>query len=302
MNEAITRYMRMGTVHFMSYPEVLSDESRIVPTLQKLLADEYFSVMEIAHIKNPEIRAQVKTMFEHSDCTAIMAAQPAQLGGKLNPNSLDPAERKLALDAIKEIIDEAYEIGAAGVGIIAGKYDEEKKDEAFEILVSSCKELCEYAAAKGDVKIELEQFDFDIHNKLLIGPAPMARRLAERLAEYDNFGILVDLSHLPLVRETPMECLGVIGKYVTHAHIGNAVVNDSNAYLYGDFHPRFSLPNSAVGVEEVTEFLRSLMAIGYLDGIKRPIVSFEIKAWPGDDPEAVLAECKRMMALAWALL
>lgn len=302
MNEPITKYMRMGTVHFMSYPSVLSDETQIVPTIKKLLADEYFSVLEIAHIKNPAIRAEVKNMFEHSDCTAVMAAQPEQLGRKLNLNSLDEQERRLAIDVIKEIIDEAYEIGAVGVGIIAGKYDESTKDQAFELLVSSCEELCEYAKSKGDVKIELEQFDFDIHNKLLIGSAEITRKLAERMSAHKNFGILVDLSHLPLVRETPKHCFETIGNYLTHVHIGNAVVNDKDAYLYGDFHPRFSLPNSAVGVPEVAEFLRALFESGYFSRYDRPIVSFEIKAWPGDDSDAVLAECKRVMAQAWAML
>ncbi|WP_249300965.1 sugar phosphate isomerase/epimerase family protein [Feifania hominis] len=297
----MTKYLRMGTVHFMSYPDVLADESRIVPTVRRLLADPYFSVLEIAHIRDPEIRREVRALFEHSDCGFVFAAQPEQLGQKINLNSLDGSERRRAVETLKARIDEAYEMGAEGFGFISGGFDPAHRDEQLALFTESCRELCDYAAGLGDLFLEVEQFDFDFHNRLLIGPAELTARLAENMTDRDNFGVLVDLSHLPLVHETPRECLRHLGGHITHAHIGNAVCRRADDYLYGDFHPRFSVPHSAVGPEQVAEFLRELFAVGFLGGDRRPVVSFEIKAWQGDDPEAVLAECKRVMDLAWAL-
>lgn len=301
MNEGMNKYFRMGTVHFMSYPDVLQDEMQIIPTLKKIIGDPFFSVVEMAPIADKKIRNQVKELFTHSDCTLVYTAAPKSLGGKLNLNSEDEGQRQKAIAQVKEYIDEAIEVGAEGIGIIAGQYRSEKYEEAFQAFVNSCKELCEYAKKALGFQVEVEQFDYDFHNKLLIGSSETAKRLAEEMSSYSNFGILVDLSHLPLIHETPQECLEKLAGYVTHVHIGNAVCSHPDDYLYGDFHPRFSLENSAIGVGEVVDFFKSLFKIGFFTK-NMPIVSFEIKAWPGDEPDLVLAECKRMMNLSWSLL
>ena len=297
----MSRYFRMGTVHFMSYPEVLEDEKKIIPTLKKIMADPYFSAVEMAPISDDEIRKRVKELFAHSDCSLLYTAAPKSLGGKLNLNDEDEQKRKAAVSVIKGYIDEAVDMGAEGIGLTAGAYVPERSKEAFEKLLLSCRELCEYAKKKDGFTVEVEQFDYDFHNRLLIGSSDTAKRLAEEMRPYDNFGLLVDLSHIPLIRETPEECLEKLKGYVTHVHIGNAVCNSPDSYLYGDFHPRFSLENSAVGIDEIRRFLKKLFETGYFKR-KRPVVSFEVKAWPGDDPDLVLAECKRILNLAWSLL
>lgn len=301
MNVDMNRYLRMGTVHFMSYPDVLQDETQIVPTLKKLMADPYFSVIEMAPIRDETVRREVRELFAHSDCALVYTAAPKSLGGKMNLNSEDTVSRQKDVEQIKQYIDEAIELGAEGICIIAGHYDPEHFEEAFLAFVDSCQELCRYAEKKPGFRIEVEQFDYDFHNKLLIGSSSITKRLAQAMSGYDNFGILVDLSHIPLIYETPRECLETLKGYVTHVHIGNAVCSSPADYLYGDFHPRFSLENSAVGVNEVVSFLEGLFETGYFSR-KRPIVSFEIKAWTGDNPDMVLAECKRMMNLAWSIL
>ena len=42
MNESIHKYFKMGTIHFMSYPEVMKGEGKISETLKKILVDDYF--------------------------------------------------------------------------------------------------------------------------------------------------------------------------------------------------------------------------------------------------------------------
>lgn len=304
MVEAMRKYLQMGTVHFMSFPDVLADESQVLPTLKQLIADPYFSVLEVAHIKDEAIRAEAAQLLRGCDCTLIFAAQPEQLGPKLSINTTDAAERRRVIDLLKARIDEAYDMDAEGFGFIAGPVQPGKEAEQLTLLADACKELCAHAKQRGGMPLELEQFDFDVHNKLLCGPALSARHVYDDVvaAGYDNFGILVDLSHLPLVRETPAQCLGILKEAVTHVHIGNAVYDEPASHLYGDFHPRFSMPGSVVDTAAVTDFLRELFHIGFFAEGKRPIVSFEIKAWPPDDPNAVLAECKRTLDLAWAML
>jgi hypothetical protein len=52
----------------------------------------------------------------------------------------------------------------------------------------------------------------------------------------------------------------------------------------------------------VAEFLRTLLETGFLDGKTRPIVSFEIKPMEGQDSEVVIANAKRVVTQAWAMV
>ena len=42
----------------------------------------------------------------------------------------------------------------------AGQYEENKIDEAFEILLESTRQICAYAAQKGDMPVLCEVFDY----------------------------------------------------------------------------------------------------------------------------------------------
>ena len=64
--------------------------------------------------------------------------------------------------------------------------------------MTSTQEICAYAATQGDIKIAHEVFDYDIDKCSLIGPVDLAKRYAEEItADFDNFGLMVDLSHIP---------------------------------------------------------------------------------------------------------
>ena len=64
-------------------------------------------------------------------------------------------------------------------------------------------------------------------NCSLIGPVELTKKYAEAVcAKTDNFGLMVDLSHLPLLRETAQESLEPVKDYIIHAHMGNAVTKE----------------------------------------------------------------------------
>ncbi len=50
----------------------------------------------------------------------------------------------------------------------------------------------------------------------------------------------------------------------------------------------------------MTVFLSTLVEIGFLDGKRRPMVSFEVKPMQGQDSLLVIANTKRVMQEAWA--
>jgi sugar phosphate isomerase/epimerase len=297
------KYMKVGLIHFMAYPSTIKGEGPIAETIKKIAVDDYFNAIEVSWMKDPEVRKQVKKMFETSHMTVAYGAQPRLLTTGLNINDLNEEGRQKAVATLKEGIDEAYELGAVGLAFLSGKYEEATKEESFQALVKSTKELCAYAKSKGSLRIVLEVFDFDIDKKSIIGPVALAKRFAEEIRkEYDNFGLMVDLSHLPLLRETAEQAILPIKEYLVHAHIGNAVVKDPSFEAYGDAHPRFGFPNGENDVPELVEFLRVLKDIGFLNTQNPPIVSFEVKPWGDEDPDIVIANAKRTLNEAWAKL
>ncbi|MBK5243218.1 TIM barrel protein [Clostridium sp.] len=303
MNESIHKYMKVGLIHFMAYPSCIKGEGPIEETLKKIALDDYFDAVEITWIKDKDVRQRAKKIIETSHLSVAYGAQPRHLTTGLNINDINEEGRLKAVATIKEGIDEAYEMGATGLAFLSGKYEESKKEEAYVSLIKSTKEICKYAKSKGNLMIVHEIFDYDVDKKALVGPVSLAKRYAEDIRkEHDNFGLMVDLSHLPLIRETAEESILPIKDYLVHAHIGNCVVKDSSLPGYGDNHPRFGFPGGENDVDELVEYLRVLMDIGFLNEEKRPFLSFEVKPYGDEDPDLVIANAKRVLNLAWAKL
>jgi sugar phosphate isomerase/epimerase len=303
MQESLKNYMRVGLIHFMAFPSTMKGEGPIAETVRKIALDDYFDVIEITWIKDAAVRREVKAMLDCAHMTVGYGAQPRLLTQGLNINDLDEGKRRQAIATVKEGIDEAYEMGAVGLGYLSGPYQEATKQASFDALVASTGELCSYAKSKGNLNILLEIFDFDIDKKSIIGPTPLAKKFSETVRKnHANFGLLPDLSHLPLVRETPEQALVPIKEHILHAHMGNAVVKDKSMTAYGDQHPRFGFPNSANDVDELVEYLRVLIKVGYLNKKNPAILSFEVKPVGNEDPELVIANAKRTLNQAWAKL
>ena len=303
MEKSMRRYMRVGTILHVSYKQLGSGEGPILECLKKIVTDPYFEVVEVAHMKDAEVRKAAADMIARGHMTSSYGGQGRMLGAGLNINDLNEEGRQKALASLKEGIDEAYEMGVEDFAFLAGRYEEETKEESFQALLKSTRELCEYAKSKGDMPVLCEVFDYDIAKKSLIGPVDMVKRYADTIcAEYDNFGLMVDLSHIPMLHETIEESLLPVQQYIRHAHMGNTVIKSPECPAYGDEHPRFGFPNSENDVEELAAYLRLLLKIGFLNEKKRPIVSFEIKPFGEEDPEVCLANAKRTLDLAWELV
>ncbi len=301
MNNSIHKYAKIGLVHFMAYPSTMKGEGPTEETIRKIAVDDYFDAIEITWIKDSEVRKKVKKMLDSSHLSIAYGAQPRLLSTGQNINDLDESKRKIAVENLKEGIDEAIEMGAVGFGFLSGKYTEDKKEEAYQALVKSTKEICAYAKSKGDMKIAHEVFDYDIDKCSLVGPVVLAKRYAEEVrAEFDNFGLMVDLSHLPILHETSRQSLIPVKDCIIHAHMGNCYMRDKTDPAYGDVHPRFGYPGGENDVEELVEYLKVLLEIGYLNPDNRRFLSFEVKPVGDEDADIVVANAKRVLNLAWA--
>lgn len=303
MDQSMRKYMRVGIILHVAYNGIAGGDGPILECLEKVVQDDYFEVVEVARMKDPAVRRKAAALIRQAHMDAAYGGQGRTLSAGLNLNDLDEEGRKRAVETLKEGIDEAYELGCEGFSFLSGRYEEDTKEQSFQQLLRSTRELCAYAKSKGDMPVVCEVFDYDIDKKALIGPAPLAARYAKAVTEeYDNFGLLVDLSHIPMIHETIEESILPVKDYIRHAHMGNTVIKSPDCEAYGDNHPRFGFPNSENDVEELAHYLRTLLQIGFLNETNRPIVSFELKPWKDEMPEAVIANGKRTLNRAWELV
>jgi sugar phosphate isomerase/epimerase len=298
--DSLRSYMKIGIVQSMAFPSSVKDPQILIESFKAIAKDDFFEVIEIGQIKDMEARDKIKAIIEVSKIIVSYAGHSRLLSNRLNINDLHEEGRKSAVAALKDGIDEAYYMNAESFAFLSGRYEEDKKEDALQALIQSTKELCAYASYKGNMPILLEVIDHNIDKKSLIGPIELGERFAREVAkECTNFGIMVDLSHLPLLGENSRQALLPIKQYIKHVHIGNAVMRESNLEAYGDEHPRFGFPNSENDVAEVTDFLKVLLEIGYLNRMNPLIVSFEVKPRPYEDPDLVIAGAKRVLKEAW---
>ncbi len=296
MKEPIQKYFQVGTIRFMSFPK-----SSILDSVRKIAIDDYFDAIELSACKDDAEREAVKKLLEQSHLTVCYGAQPLLLGPGLNPNDLNEEGRKKAEDILRKAIDEAEYLGAKAVAFLAGKWSKESKDEAYKQLLKTTRNLCDYAATK-DMNIELEVFDFDMDKASLIGPAPYAAKFAADMrTTHNNFGLLVDLSHFPTTYETSKFVIQTLRPYITHLHFGNAVVKEG-CIAYGDKHPRLGFPNSANDTAELVDFLNVLKQEGFFNAQDPMVLSMEVTLVGDEDEEIILANTKRVLNRAWALV
>jgi sugar phosphate isomerase/epimerase len=301
--DPIQKYFKVGIVSFMAYPSLSSgDDPETLKKLSRFACDSYFNAVEVAWIKDREVKRQAAKLLESSRIEVCYGASPRFLKTGKNANALDEAERVKAEETLIEAVDEAKELGAGSVAFLSGKWSKETFDENYSQLLKTTRAACSYAKEK-NIFVELEVFDYDIAKASLIGPAPLAARFAADMRmTHPNFGLLVDLSHIPMCRETPAFAISVMRPYITHFHIGNTVCLDKSAEGYGDEHQRFGFPGGSNDVPELLDFLQVLKKEGFFRPDSPYVLSFEVKPWGDEDPEAVIEGSKRALDRAWALL
>jgi sugar phosphate isomerase/epimerase len=296
LKDSIHKYFYVGTVQRMTHPP---EEIDVLDSIRTLGSDDFFDAVEISRFEDERSRSIAKNMLEQAHMKVCYSARI--LGTGLNPNDLNEEGREKAEKTLLEAVDEAQYLGAAGITFLSGKWERERRGEAYEQLLKTTRAVCDYAAKK-NMTVELEVFDYDMDKAVLIGPAPYAQRFAADMRmTHSNFGLLADLSHFPTTHETSRFVVRTLRPYITHFHIGNAVVK-KGCEAYGDKHPRFGFPNSANDVPELLDFFRVLKEEGFFQPELRYVLFMEVKPWKNEDAALVLAGTKRVIKRAWALL
>ncbi len=306
--------VELGFVHFMAYPDAAEEDGSLLASLQAAALDPFWGCVEIKPLKSRELEAEVADLFANLHMDVLVASQYTLLSNNLNLNSLDESLRRKSIDAVKADLEQAVRLGAPGLAVLSGPLESTGGDapkRARQALVDSLVELCNFALEISPdpdqpLMVELETFDDAIDKRSLMGPSGAADALAAEISEaVPNFGLLLDLSHLPLLGESPEEAVSAAIGHLTHVHAGNCLMSDESSPLYGDKHPPFGWPGTENDTPELVRYLRALKNAGYFDkqlATRYPVFSFEVKPVPPQSPELLLADTRRVFEAALAEL
>jgi len=295
-------YADIGIVHFMAFPQCMQGDGPILETLTTIAEDPFFTSIEVTRINDPALRRSAATLLRNAGLGIGFGCQPMLLGGRHDLNSLDDTKRRAAIDTCLTGLEQAIELGATKLAVLSGPNPAEAdRNAAIDALVDSLTELGQACADTG-LRLCLETFDRDIDKKCLIGPNHLGVEVSNQVrTRIPDFGLLIDLSHLPLQGESTQEALHATREHLSHVHIGNCVLDPKDA-LYGDQHPRFGYSGGENGVDELRTFLQALLDIGYLTPDARATVAFEVKPTPDESSTTLIAQSQRTLTHAWTTM
>jgi len=279
---------KISIVSFMAYPKMTQEEGDIAGDLLRILDDSFFDAVEIASIGSADWE-RVKRYVGQK--TFVRGLQPDILTNKWDLNALDASKRREAVGRIKSEIDLVSGRGIRMIGICSGPDPGiHKRREATENLVQSLIAICRHASQK-EVRVALETFDRDYDKKLLIGPLSEAIGVVSKVKEHcDNIGLMWDLSHAPMLKETPAD-LKRAADILAHIHVGCSKKTDGALM---DTHPGFYTKGAVNSESDVASLLQALLEIDY-----RGMVGFEVKPEPHQTSEEVVSTAKGVLVSAY---
>lgn len=298
----MSQFFKLGIVHYTAYPDAAASADAMLASLEAVAADADFQAIECAAFGTTGMHGQARSLFSAAGLTVSYSAAPAMLKSGLSANDTDETVRRRAVQALREGIDEAAAMGATSFTFQSGQYIRGREMDALSQLLTTTHALIEHAK-QYNITVNCEVCDFDADLCALIGPANLARSYAAQVKQtHPDFGLTLNLAHLPLNNETPREAIGPVKDLIVKARLGNTVLGRAFP-SYGAKYVRFGYPGGANGKKELADFLRTLVFIRFIDPEKqeKPIISLMVGPVDGEDSRFIIAGAKRALADAWAI-
>lgn len=270
----------LGINHQFLYPESMTNEIAHTETLREIVKFENVSALDCWVWRgNERSREEIKIL---KDSGKIINYNIGDRFGEdpCFPASPSKTERERAYSLIMREIGYALELSSKKIVIGSGPdipNDREGAKERFgEIIMRIGEEL------PSDVELALEPTDWDIDKHFLFGPVKETTDFIHKIRTrgFKNFGMLLDMSHIPIMYETLETAIKSAEDTIIHIHLGNCIIKNPSSPYYGDRHVPWSYPESEYTEEDGIKFIRLLKNIGYLDK-DRNTVSFEMRRYDG---------------------
>lgn len=254
----------LGINHQFLYPEAIVDAKAHTESLKELSSFENIDALDCWLWRGES--AKEETAILKSSGKIINYNIGDRFGEDVcRPASASHEERDYAYSKIMREIEYALALDSKKIVFATGpdfpNDREGAKERFFELVMKLLSEL------PGDVVLALEPTDRDIDKHFLFGPLDETVSFIKKVRDAGgtNFGLLLDMCHVPLMHETLDSALDKVDDTLVHIHLGNCMIKDKNDTLYGDKHPAWCYTGGEYGEEEAVYFLRKLKAMGYLD-------------------------------------
>ena len=265
----------LGVNHMFLYPESITSESAHKETLKELSETELVDALDCWLWRGHAAREEAKILLNSGK---IINYNIGDRYGEAasNPASPDKRERDEAFSRFMREIEYALSLNSKKIVFGSGKdYPTDRysaKERFFEFVMKLCESI------PNDVTLCFEPTDRDIDKYFLYGPIDETIELARRVRSegFNNFGILLDMCHVPLMHETLESALSKSSEYLVHVHLGNCVIKNKASLFYGDKHPAWNYPDGEYSACDGARFVKMLKASGYMDK-ENSTVSFEMR-------------------------
>lgn len=209
------------------------------------------------------------------------------------PASDSIAEREYAYSKIMREIEYALNLDSKKIVFASGPdFPSDRHgatDRFFEFVIKLLSQIPD------DVTLALEPTDRDIDKHFLLGPLDETVSFIKRVrtAGGNNFGLLLDMCHVPLMHETLDSSLEKAEDTLVHIHLGNCMLKDKNDTLYGDKHPAWGYTGGEYAEAEAVYFIKKLRGHGYI-ATPNNTVTFEMRRIHGRGAKESLDEFVRI--------
>ena len=297
MSPALRQYARIGLVHHLLYPACTADADHHERTLAEFAERGDIETFDCCLPFGDERRRRLVPRLRACGKAHLAYAAHFFPFRHIGLGTLSASEQGLARLILADQIEQAAAIGATGFVFASGGPTPAGATEAnHRAFAETCDWICERLGRHGITAL-LEPFDMTVDKCFLYGPTRICAEFAA--ARPANFGIELDLAHVPLMGETFAEAIRNVAPFLRRVHLGNCVLKDQSHPRYGDTHPPVGLPGGEIDTPQLAEILALLLDIGFLDPAKRGDLVFEMTPWPGKTVEETIADTFARAEQAW---
>jgi sugar phosphate isomerase/epimerase len=301
MNLPLPRFARLGLVHHMLHARSLEDPDEHAATLEALLRRSDIETLDCCLPYGRERQERLVRAIRASGKEHITFAVHLFPYKKFTPAATSPTEQAQVRLIMNDFVNQAAAMGATGFIFAAGSPPASEATAAHHrAFADFCRWLCERLAPHG-IDALLEPFDFDFDKRFLHGPLDRTLELvAEVTADFPNFGLELDMAHLPLMREPFVSAIERTAPWLKRVHLGNCVMRDKADPFYGDRHPPMGYPGGEIDVPQLQEILTTLLDVGFLQSANRGDLVIEMNPFPGRSVDDSVRDNVDRVETAWA--
>ena len=301
MRQDIREYARIGFVHHLLYPRCVGDAAYHFETLNEFVQRDDMETFDCCIPFGEPYKQKAIAAVKNSGKEAVYSMHLFPLR-KISLSSDSPQEQNLIRLYLEDQIAVASAMGATGFVFASGAdVPAPERPVARENFRNVCEWLCSELDKYGITAL-LEPFDREFDKKFLYGPTSECMELINALKPgIDNFGIELDVAHLPLMGESFEHAFSTVAPKLKRIHIGNCVLKDSSSKWYGDTHPPVGFTGGEIDIPELTEILRLALNIGYLDKTNRGALVLEMQPFPDKTVEETIRDSLKRLEHAWKL-